>query len=66
MHCYRAHLKKTLEEETSAHEAAVASMRSKHTKAVEDLNEQLEGLRKVKGHCRYKHQLVTSMFLPAV
>lgn len=44
-----AQLKKTLDEETSAHEAAVASMRSKHTKAIEDLNEQLEALRKVGG-----------------
>lgn len=52
-----AQLKRALDEETGAHEAAVASMRSKHTKAMEDLNEQLEGLRKVKGHSRYKLQL---------
>ena len=44
-----AQLKKTLDEEVAAHEAAVASMRSKHTKAVEDLNEQLESLKKVRG-----------------
>ena len=43
-----AQLKRTLEEETSAHESALTSMRGKHAKVVEDLNEQLESLRKVR------------------
>lgn len=43
-----AQLKRTLEEETSGHEVAIASMRQKHTKAIEDLNEQLEAARKVR------------------
>ena len=42
-----AHLKRTLEEETAAHEATITSMRQKHTKAIEDLNNQLESSRKV-------------------
>ncbi len=42
-----AHFKKTLEEETSNHETTVASMRQKYSKAIEDLNEQLESARKV-------------------
>lgn len=47
-----AHLKKTLEEETSNHEAVVTGMRGKHAKVIEDLNEQLEAAKKVKGHCQ--------------
>ena len=46
-----AQLKRTLEEETSSHETALASMKSKHSKTMEDLNEQLESLRKVSGYC---------------
>ena len=41
-------LKRTLEEEVAAHEEAVAGMRSKHSKAMEELNEQLESAKKVK------------------
>lgn len=42
-----AQFKKTLEEETAGHEAAVTALRSKHAKAMDDLNEQLEAARKV-------------------
>lgn len=45
-----AQFKKTLDEETAGHEAAVASMRNKHTKAMDDLNDQLEAARKVHIH----------------
>ena len=40
-------LKKTLEDEVAAHEDAVAGLRSKHSKAMEELNEQLEAAKKV-------------------
>ena len=43
-----AQFKKTLEEETANHEATVTSMRQKHAKAIEDLNDQLEAARKVR------------------
>ena len=42
-----AHLKRNLEEETSGHENALSSMRHKHNKTMDDLNEQLETLKKV-------------------
>lgn len=42
-----AQFKKTLEEEIANHEATVSSMRQKHSKAIEDLSEQLEAARKV-------------------
>jgi len=42
-----AHLKRTLDEETAAHESALSAMKSKHSKVAEDLNEQLESLKKV-------------------
>lgn len=42
-----AQFKRTLEEETANHEATVAAMRQKHSKAIEDLNDQLEAARKV-------------------
>ena len=42
-----AQFKRTLEEETANHEATVTAMRQKHSKAIEDLNEQLESARKV-------------------
>ena len=42
-----AALKKTLEDEVASHEEAIAAMRSKHSKAVEELNEQLESAKKV-------------------
>ena len=41
-------LKKTLEDEMVAHEDAIAAMRSKHSKAVDELNEQLESAKKVR------------------
>ena len=49
-----AKLKKNLEEETANHEAVVTSLRHKHNKAIEDLNDQLEAAKKVtpRGHCR--------------
>ena len=50
-----AALKKTLEEEITSHEETISSMRQKHSRAVEDLNEQLENARKV---CMYLYYLV--------
>ena len=47
-----AQFKKTLDEETANHEATVSAMRQKHSKAIEDLNEQLEAARKVRGRGR--------------
>ena len=43
-------LKRTLEEEIAGHEAAISSMRQKHSRTVEDLNEQLENAKKVNRH----------------
>lgn len=42
-----AQLKRQLEEESSNHESAISSMRSKNTKSLDDLNEQLEAAKKV-------------------
>lgn len=42
-----AALKRSVEEETSAHEAAMAQLRQKHTQLVEELNVQLETTKKV-------------------
>lgn len=39
-------LKKSVDEETVAHEAAMAQLRQKHTQLVEELNEQLETVKK--------------------
>ncbi len=44
-------LKRNLEEEMANHEAVVTSMRQKHNKAIEELNNQLEAAKKVRGHC---------------
>ena len=40
-------LKKTLQEEMASSEASQTSMRQKHVKAMEELNEQLDTLKKV-------------------
>ena len=40
-------IKRTLEEEVAAHEEAIAAMRSKHSKAMEELNDQLESAKNV-------------------
>lgn len=40
-------LKRSVEEETVAHEAAMAQLRQKHTQLVEELNVQLETTKKV-------------------
>ena len=42
-----AALKKSVEEETAAHEAAMGQLRQKHAQLVEELNEQLETTKKV-------------------
>ena len=42
-----AQLKKTLDTETVGHESSLTSMRQKHSKAIEDLNDQLEAAKKV-------------------
>lgn len=41
-------LKKTLEEETSSHESQISDLRQKHNSAIENLNEQLDLLKKTK------------------
>ena len=43
-----AHLKKTLDEETANHEAAIASMRQKQAHAMEELNDKLDAVKKVR------------------
>jgi len=40
-------LKKSVEEETTAHEAAMTQLRQKHAQLVEELNVQLETVKKV-------------------
>ena len=40
-------LKKTLDEEIAAHQASVASMKTKHSMLVKELDQQLESLKKV-------------------
>lgn len=40
-------LKKTLDEETANHEAAIASMRQKHTRATEELHDKLDAAKRV-------------------
>lgn len=40
-------LKRSVEEETTSHEAAMAQLRQKHTQLVEELNVQLETTKKV-------------------
>lgn len=42
-------LKKTLEEEAKTHEAQIQDMRQKHSQAVEELAEQLEQTKRVRG-----------------
>ena len=44
-------LKRSVEEETVAHEAAMAQLRQKHTQLVEELNVQLETAKKVWINC---------------
>lgn len=43
-----AHLKKTLEDEAKVHEQLVAEMRQKHGQAFDELNEQLEQVKRVR------------------
>lgn len=44
-----ATLKKTLEDESSNHEASLQEMRHKHMQEISSINEQLENFKKVKG-----------------
>ena len=44
-------LKRSVEEETVAHEAAMAQLRQKHTQLVEEINVQLETAKKVGINC---------------
>ncbi|XP_063283107.1 myosin-9 [Pelobates fuscus] len=44
------HLKKTLDEEARTHEAQVQELRQKHSQAVEELSEQLEQTKRLKGN----------------
>lgn len=43
-----AQLKKTLEDEAKVHEQVVAEMRQKHGQAFDELNEQLEQVKRVR------------------
>uniref|UniRef100_A0A8C1YSQ6 Myosin-9 n=1 Tax=Cyprinus carpio TaxID=7962 RepID=A0A8C1YSQ6_CYPCA len=43
-----AHLKKSLEDEAKVHEQVVAEMRQKHSQAFDELNEQLEQVKRVR------------------
>lgn len=45
-------LKKTLEDEAKTHEAQIQEMRQKHSQAVEELAEQLEQTKRVRGLAR--------------
>ena len=40
-------MKQTLEDEAASHESAISAMRHKYSKQIEELNEQLDGARKV-------------------
>lgn len=40
-------LKKTLEDETASHEAQIVDLRQKHNSSIENLNEQLDSVKKV-------------------
>lgn len=51
-------LKKAMEDEGRHHEAQVQDMRQKHTQAVEELSEQLEQTKKVRGRT---HTHLTSL-----
>ena len=42
-----ASIRKSLEDEIASNEATVSSMRQKHSHAIEDLNEQMDALKKV-------------------
>lgn len=44
-----AHLKKSLEDEAKAHEQLTADMRQKHNQAFDELNDQLEQAKRVRG-----------------
>lgn len=44
-----AELKKALEEETKNHEAQIQDMRQRHATALEELSEQLEQAKRVRG-----------------
>ena len=46
-------MKQTLEEEAASHESAVSAMRQKYSKQIEELNEQLDGARKVSCYAGY-------------
>lgn len=45
-------LKKRLDEETKNHEVIVTDMRHKHNSTLEELNEQLDNVKKVMWECR--------------
>ena len=46
-------MKQTLEEEAASHESAVSAMRQKYSQQIEELNEQLDGARKVSYYAGY-------------
>lgn len=53
-------LKKSVEEETASHEAAMAQLRQKHTQLVEELNVQLETAKKVRADL-YRNSVFTQV-----
>ena len=52
-------VKKSIDEESAAHEAAMSNLRQKHSQLVEELNVQLEATKKV----TYSRILYTFIFL---
>ncbi|KAM4720712.1 myosin-9 [Rhinophrynus dorsalis] len=54
------HLKKTLDEEARTHEAQIQEFRQKHSQAVEELSEQLEQTKRVKGNLEKAKQALES------
>ena len=45
-------LKRNIEEETKQHETAMQQLRSKHSNLVEELNSQLDNMKRVRSFCK--------------
>lgn len=56
-----AALKKSLEDERSEHETSVSSMRQKHSRKLEELNDQIDAIKKVS--CQFCDKQLTSPLL---
>lgn len=59
-----AELKKALEEETKNHEAQIQDMRQRHATALEELSEQLEQAKRVRGALPHLGENQPSDFRP--